>query len=118
MTDSPIKGERILSIPLCRSPVRRPTLQFFSRLDAFALPPTLDLGLSPKLYDYVTDDDRSLFLSCKRASSPLDQRTLDQEAHGNPLLADVLLFRRTLGLDRQHKYGTLITHLIEGSRSY
>jgi hypothetical protein len=36
--------------------------------------PLLDLGLTPKLYDYFTEEDRSLFLSCKRALSPHDQR--------------------------------------------
>ena len=32
--------------------------------------PALDLGLSPKLYNYFTEEDRSLFLSCKRTLSP------------------------------------------------
>ena len=79
--------------------------------------PALELGLSPKLYDYFTDDDRSLFLSCKRSLSPYDQRALDQEANGNPLLADVLLFRRTFGPDRQRHYETLIEHLLQNGRS-
>ena len=73
--------------------------------------PAIDLGLSPKLYDYFTEEDRSLFLSCKRTLSPHDQRVLDHEAHGNPLHADLLLFRRTFGLDRQRHYEALIAHL-------
>src|SRR5436853_4053189 len=31
---------------------------------------TIDLGLTPKLYDLFEEEDRSLFLSCKRALSP------------------------------------------------
>jgi hypothetical protein len=38
--------------------------------------PAIDLGLSPTLYDYFTEEDRSLFLSCKRTLSPHDQRAL------------------------------------------
>ena len=78
--------------------------------------PPLDLGLTPKLYDYFTEEDRSLFLSCKRALSPHDQRALDQEAGGNPLRADLLLFRRTFGPDRQRQYDTVIAHLTHNGR--
>jgi hypothetical protein len=78
---------------------------------------TVDLGLSPKLYDFFTSEDRSLFLSCKRALSPHDQRALDQEAGGNPLLADLLLFERTFGPDRQRHYETVIAHLIANNQS-
>jgi hypothetical protein len=65
---------------------------------------TIDLGLSPKLYDYFSDEDRSLFLSCKRTLSPQDQKALDQEAGGHPRLSDLLLFRRTFGPDCQQQY--------------
>lgn len=80
--------------------------------------PTIDLGLGPKLYDFFSDEDRSLFLSCKRSLSPQDQRSLDQESGGNPLHADILLFQRTFGLDRQRKYESLIEHLTQNSRSF
>jgi hypothetical protein len=79
---------------------------------------TIDLGLSPKLYDYFTEEDRALFLSCKRSLSPHDQHALDQEAGGHPLLSDLLLFRRTFGPDRQRHYETLIEYLIHNTRSY
>jgi hypothetical protein len=78
--------------------------------------PTIDLGLSPKLYDFFSNDDRALFLSCKRSLSPQDQRSLDQEAGGNPLHADILLFQRTFGPDRQRKYEDLLHHLTHNSR--
>jgi hypothetical protein len=78
--------------------------------------PTIDLGLSPKLYDFFTAEDRSLFLSCKRALSPKDQHALEQEANGNPLLADILLFQRTFGPDRQRHYETVIEHLLHNGR--
>ena len=77
---------------------------------------TIDLGLSPKLYDFFSEEDRALFLSCKRSLSPQDQRALDQEAGGHPLLADVLLFRRTFGPDRHRQYDTLLAHLTPHGR--
>jgi hypothetical protein len=79
---------------------------------------TIVLGLGPKLYDFFSDEDRSLFVSCKRALSPHEQKALDVEANGNPLLADVLLFRRTFGPDRQRQYEDLIEHLIHNGRSF
>lgn len=79
--------------------------------------PAIDLGLGPKLYDFFSDEDRSLFLSCKRALSPHEQKALDAEANGHPLTADVLLFQRTFGPDRQRKYAELIEHLIHNGRS-
>ena len=78
--------------------------------------PTVDLGLGPKLYNFFSDEDRSLFLSCKRTLSPHDQKALDDEAGGRPLVADVLLFQRTFGPDRQRKYEDLIDHLLHNSR--
>jgi hypothetical protein len=89
---------------------------FTVHLHSLSPSPTLDLGLSPKLYDFFTNEDRSLFLSCKRSLSPHDQRALDQEAGGNPLLADLLLFQRTFGPDRQRHYETVIAHLTQNSR--
>jgi AraC-like DNA-binding protein len=80
--------------------------------------PAIDLGLSPKLYDFFSDEDRSLFLSCKRTLSPHEQKALDQEAGGHPLLADLLLFQRTFGPDRQRKYEPLIGHLIQNPRPF
>lgn len=78
--------------------------------------PTIDLGLGPKLYDFFSDEDRSLFLSCKRTLSPHEQKALDIEADGHPLTADVLLFQRTFGPDRQRKYADLIEYLLQNSR--
>ncbi len=77
--------------------------------------PTRTLGLGPKLYDFFSDEDRSLFLSCKRTLSLYDQKALDQEAHGHPLLSDLLLFRRTFGPERQHQYEPLIAELLEAT---
>jgi hypothetical protein len=91
---------------------------FTVSLHSLAPSPTIDLGLSPKLYDFFSDDDRSLFLSCKRSLSPQEQKALDQEAGGHPLLSDMLLFHRTFGPDRQRKYETLIEHLIQNGRSF
>jgi hypothetical protein len=79
--------------------------------------PTIDLGLSPKLYDFFNEEDRSLFLSCKRSLSPHEQKALAAEAGGHPLTADVLLFQRTFGPDRQRKYADLIEHLTHNGRS-
>lgn len=89
---------------------------FTVHLHSLSPSPTLDLGLSPKLYDFFTNEDRSLFLSCKRSLSPHDQKALDQEAGGNPLLADLLLFQRTFGPDRQRHYETVIAHLTQNGR--
>jgi hypothetical protein len=80
--------------------------------------PTIDLALGPKLYDYFSEEDRSLFLSCKRTLSPHEQKALDQEAGGHPLLSDLLLFQRTFGPDRQRKYASLIAHLTENTRPF
>lgn len=77
----------------------------------------IDLELGPKLYDFFSEEDRSLFLSCKRSLSPHDQKALDQEANGNPFFADVLLFRQTFGPDRQRTYETLIEHLTQNHRA-
>lgn len=78
--------------------------------------PTIDRDLGPKLYDFFNDEDRSLFLSCKRTLSPQEQKALDQEANGHPLLSDLLLFRRTFGPDRQRHYEPLIEHLTRNGR--
>lgn len=78
--------------------------------------PTIDFGLGPKLYDLFSNEDRSLFLSCKRSLSPHEQKALDAEAGGHPLTADVLLFQRTFGPDRQRKYADLIEHLLHDGR--
>ena len=48
--------------------------------------PTIDLGLGPKLYDYFSDEDRSLFLSCKRSLSPQDQRPWTRKRTATPSL--------------------------------
>jgi len=78
----------------------------------------IDLGLGPKLYDFFSDEDRSLFLSCKRSLSLHEQKALDTEAGGHPLTADVLLFRRTFGPDRQRKYEDLIEHLTQNDHPF
>jgi hypothetical protein len=80
--------------------------------------PTIDLALGPKLYDFFDEEDRSLFLSCKRTLSPHEQKALDQEAGGHPLLSDLLLFQRTFGPDRQRKYEPVIAHLTHNSRPF
>lgn len=89
---------------------------FTVHVRSLAPSPTIDLSLGPKLYDFFSDDDRSLFLSCKRALSPHEQKALDAEAGDNPLIGDVLLFRRTFGPDRQRHYDTVIDHLLQNGR--
>ena len=62
---------------------------------------------TPKLYDFFTADDRSLFLSCKRALSPATLQSLDDEAGGDPYQLDLLIMRQVFGADRQQKYAHL-----------
>jgi len=66
----------------------------------------------PKLYDFFTADDRSLFLSCKRALSPAILQTLEDEAGGDPYQLDVLIMNQVFGADRQQNYA----HLTQGPR--
>jgi hypothetical protein len=69
-----------------------------------------DLGFTqPKLYDFFTPDDRSLFLSCKRALSPATLKALDDEAGGDPYQLDLLIMSQVFGADRQQRYAHL-TH--------
>lgn len=44
---------------------------------------TIDLGITPKLYDLFEEEDRSLFLSCKRSLSPRELKEIE-EAAGDP----------------------------------
>jgi predicted transcriptional regulator len=44
---------------------------------------TIDLGITPKLYDLFEEEDRSLFLSCKRALSPRELKEIEEDA-GDP----------------------------------
>jgi hypothetical protein len=67
----------------------------------------------PKLYDFFTPEDRSLFLSCKRALSPTVLQSLEDEAGGAPYQLDLLIMRQVFGPDRQQKYA----HLTQVSRS-
>ncbi len=48
-----------------------------------ALSKTIDLGIIPKLYDLFEEEDRSLFLSCKRALSPRELKEIEEDA-GDP----------------------------------
>ena len=61
----------------------------------------------PKLYDFFTPEDRSLFLSCKRALSPSTLQSLDNEAGGDPYQLDLLIMHQVFGPDRQRKYAHL-----------
>jgi hypothetical protein len=70
--------------------------------------PTLGF-ITPKLYDFFTAEDRSLFLACKRALSPATLQSLDDEAGGDPYQLDLLIMRQVFGPDRQQKYAHL-TH--------
>lgn len=65
--------------------------------------PTLGFT-QPKLYDFFTPNDRSLFLSCKRTLSPATLHSLEDEAGGDPYQLDVLIMRQVFGADRQQKY--------------
>ena len=67
----------------------------------------------PKLYDFFTPDDRSLFLSCKRALSPATLQSLEDEAGSDPYQLDILIMNQVFGVDRQQKYA----HLTQGTRS-
>ena len=67
----------------------------------------LDLGLTPKLYDLFEEEDRALFLSCKRSLSPRELREIEEDA-GDPRLVDVVIFRRAFGPERQRKYAALV----------
>ena len=68
---------------------------------------TIDLGITPKLYDLFEEEDRSLFLSCKRSLSPRELKEIEEDA-GDPGMVDVLIFRRAFGPDRQRKYEALV----------
>jgi len=74
--------------------------------------PTLGFT-QPKLYDFFTAEDRSLFLSCKRALSPITLQSLEEEAGGDPYQLDLLIMSHVFGADRQQKYA----HLTQGIRS-
>ena len=68
---------------------------------------TIDLGITPKLYDLFEEEDRALFLSCKRALSPRQLKEIEEDA-GDPRIVDVVIFRRAFGPDRQRKYAALV----------
>ncbi len=68
---------------------------------------TIDLGITPKLYDLFEDEDRALFLSCKRSLSPRELKEIEDDA-GDPSMVDVLIFRRAFGPERQRKYQALV----------
>jgi hypothetical protein len=74
--------------------------------------PTLGFT-TPKLYDFFTAEDRSLFLACKRALSPTTLQALDDEAGGDPYQLDLLIMTQVFGADRQQKY----SHLASNTRS-
>jgi hypothetical protein len=61
----------------------------------------------PKLYDFFTAEDRSLFLSCKRALSPVTLQALDDEAGGDPSQLDLLIMSQVFGPVRQQKHAYL-----------
>src|SRR5438552_14410703 len=58
----------------------------------------LDLGLTPKLYDLFEEEDRALFLSCKRSLSPRELKEIEEDA-GGPSLVEVSCLRPTCGPD-------------------
>ena len=72
---------------------------------------TIDVAITPKLYDLFEADDRSLFLSCKRALSPKELKEIEEDA-GDPKLVDVLIFRRAFGPERQRKYAALVEKFV------
>jgi hypothetical protein len=45
-------------------------------------------------------EDRSLFLSCKRALSPATLQALDDEAGGDPYQLALLIMQQVFGADR------------------
>ena len=61
--------------------------------------PTLGLA-QPKLYDFFTPEDDSLFLSCKHALSPAVLRSLNDEVGGDPYQLDLLVMQQVFGADR------------------
>lgn len=72
-----------------------------------------NLGFSqPKLYDFFSADDRSLFLSCKRALSSAIRQELADEAGGDPYQLDLLIMNQVFGPARQQRYA----HLVQGLR--
>jgi hypothetical protein len=67
-----------------------------------------NLGFTqPRLYDFFTAEDRSLFLSCKRALSPPTLQDLEGEVDGNPYQLDLLIMQQVFGPARQQKYAHL-----------
>ena len=72
---------------------------------------TIALGITPRLYDLFEEEDRSLFLSCKRALAPRELKEIEEDA-GDPMLVDVLIFRRAFGPDRQRKYEALVQRFV------
>jgi len=83
----------------------------------------LDSGLSTasKLYDFFTAEDRSLFLSCKRALSPTTLQSLADEAGGDPCQLDLLIMKQVFGVDRQQQYAHLTSlpvHFDRANPSY
>ncbi|MBI3799761.1 MAG: helix-turn-helix domain-containing protein, partial [Deltaproteobacteria bacterium] len=44
---------------------------------------TVELGMTSKLYNLFEDEDRALFLSCKRALSPKELKEIEEDA-GDP----------------------------------
>jgi hypothetical protein len=41
---------------------------------------TIDLGMTPKLYDLFEEEDRALFLSCKHSLSPKELKEIEEDA--------------------------------------
>jgi len=74
---------------------------------------------TPAIYDRFDQDDRGLFLTCKRSLSQSDLKAIAAEAAdlvGDALLrdkTDELIMRRVFGPERQKKYETLFLHLYQ-----
>jgi hypothetical protein len=74
---------------------------------------------TPAIYDRFDQDDRELFLTCKRSLSQSDLKAIEAEAAecvDDTLLRDKideLIMRRVFGPERQKKYEPLFLHLYQ-----
>ena len=67
------------------------------------------IGLNrPRLYDFFSEEDRSLFLTYKRSLSPTLLKDLQAQSDDDPYQLDLLIFQHAFGPERQQKYAHII----------
>lgn len=92
-----------------KSPCKPNAAAYFQIFERPLATKKISLGFDrPRLYDFFSDEDRSLFLTSKRSLAPPLLKQLEDEADGDPYQLDLLIFRQVFGPDRQNRYARLI----------